>query len=167
MTGGGGGGGHWVQGGTHCSNTGPKWLNTPTPSTTGTWLAHGCRKQGGGGGGGGNQGGTGPPSFFGLGGTGGTKKWYQHLQTINNISHVDLRTTNLCIESSKITKFVSFYSQFQLRLPLQNEHFLPCVDSTIYNDTNFFYLYAIPNIEFVIFLDLLSKYFVSMSLCHM
>ena len=48
------------------------------------------RGGGGGGGGGGGQGGHRPPppppppppptQFFGLGGTGGTKKWYQHLQ---------------------------------------------------------------------------------------
>ena len=59
----------------------------------------------------GGQGGHRPPQFFGLGGggaQGAPRKWYQHLQNINHINHADLRTTNLCIESSKITKFVSF-----------------------------------------------------------
>ena len=44
---------------------------------------HRCRKRERGGGGGG--GGTGPPQFFGLGGTGGTKKWYQHLHESSKI----------------------------------------------------------------------------------
>ena len=47
-----------------------------------TSTLHGCRKRGGGGGGG--QRGHRPPSFLDWGGTGSTKKWYQHLQVITN-----------------------------------------------------------------------------------
>ena len=68
----------------------PLWMliDTPNPRAVVAWVQE---AGGGGGGGGGRKGGTAPPPpppFFGLG---GTKKWYQHLQIINN-NHADLKT---------------------------------------------------------------------------
>ena len=73
-------------------------------------LKHGCRKRGG-------TGGTGPPQFFGLGGTGGTKKWYQHLHESSKIMLSEVH------QLLHITLIIP-----ELRQPLQNEHFLPCID---------------------------------------
>ena len=68
-------------------------------------VEHGCRKRGGGGGGGrGAQAPPPSPQFFGLGAQEAPRKWYQHLQNINHINHADLRTINLCIESSNAEK---------------------------------------------------------------
>ena len=59
-------------------------------------LGHGCRKRGG---------------------TGGTKKWYQHLHESSKIMLSEVH------QLLHITLTIP-----ELRLPLQNEHFLPFID---------------------------------------
>ena len=89
-----------------------KFGTVPTPLSTQTFYAfhwYSWVQEVGGGGGGGK------------GGTGGTKKWYQLLHESRN-SHQLLHITLTIPE---------------LRLPLQNEHFLPCEKFTM--TQSFFY----------------------------
>ena len=97
---------------------------------TSVWV----QEAGGGGGGGGARGGTGPPpSFLDWGGTGSTKKWYQHLHESSKIMLSEVH------QLLHITLTIP-----ELRLPLQNEHFLPCIDTmtqSFFNDAIIMLLY--------------------------